>query len=297
MMKFFTYIFSIFAIIIVALYGLDIIYTWGYKHGTPRNKVSYIMQRENDSINYIFIGSSRVDNTVNADIITSITGKSAINLGIQAAKTDDYLIILKILKERNIKAEHIFIQVDYVFNINGNSEILKSEFMPFINNQVINEILKERDPEYYQLKYIPFYRYLKYDYKIGFREFFNSAIGNKNKIDLKNGYYAKFGNSGQKLASSLPDHIVKENKNINRINSFAQKNNMSIIYFMAPFCPNTENLEYSKKLSKKLPNFLDYSQIFPTENEYFYNCSHLNDKGASEFSKIIAQDILKMENE
>ena len=294
MKKFLSYILSILFIIILSLYLLDFIYTYGYKHGTPRNKISNLMQSENDTIDYIFIGSSRVDNTVNADIISSITGNSSINLGFQGAKTDDYLIILKLLKDKNIHSKHIFIQIDYVYNIDGNSEILKSEFMPFLNNPVISEILKERDPEYLQLKFIPFYRYLKYDYKIGFRELFNSISGKKNKIDLKNGYFPKFGNTHQKLSSSLPDHIIPNNNNIKKINAFAKANNLSIIYFIAPFCPNTKNLDYSKKLKSKLPNFLDYSHIFPYQEEYFYNCSHLNDVGATEFSKILAKDIIRL---
>lgn len=297
MKKFLSYILSILFITIVSLYLFDSIYTYGYHHGTPRNKISYLMQSKNDTIDYIFIGSSRVDNTVNADMISSITGNSAINLGFQGAKTDDYLIILKLLKDKNIHSKLIFIQVDYVYNIDGNSEILKSEFMPFINNEVISEITKERDPEYFELKYIPFYRYLKYDYKIGFREFFNSISGKKNRINLKNGYFPKYGNTNQKLSSTLPDHIISQNSNINKINAFAKKNNFSIIYFMAPFCPKTKNLDYSKKLESKLPSFLDYSHIFPNQEDYFYNCSHLNDLGATEFSKILAKDILSLKEE
>lgn len=297
MKKFLLYILSILFITITSLYLLDFIYTYGYHHGTPRNKISHLMQSENDTIDYIFIGSSRVDNTVNADIISSITGNSAINLGFQGAKTDDYLIILKLLKDRSIHSKQIFIQVDYVYNIDGNSEILKSEFMPYINNKVISAVIKERDPEYFQLKYIPFYRYLKYDYKIGFREFFNSISGKKNRIDLKNGYFPKYGSTSQKLSSTLPDHIISHNTNINKINSFAKKNDLSIIYFMAPFCPNTKNLNYSKKLKSKLPIFLDFSDVFPHQDDYFYNCSHLNDEGATEFSKILAKDILTLKEE
>ena len=294
MKKFLSYILSILFITTASLYFLDFIYTYAYHHGTPRNKISNLMQRENDTIDYIFIGSSRVDNTVNADIISSLTGRSAINLGFQGAKTDDYLIILKLLKDKNIHSKLIFIQIDYVYNIDGNSEILKSEFMPFLNNKVISEVIKDRDPEYIPLKFIPFYRYLKYDYKIGFREFINVISGKKNRIDLNNGYFPIYGNTSQKSSTTLPDHIISKNTNINKINAYAEKNDLSIIYFMAPFCPNTKNLDYSKKLERKLPNFLDYSHIFPNEENYFYNCSHLNDAGATEFSKILAKDILEM---
>jgi hypothetical protein len=297
MKKFLAYILSILLIIIVSLYLLDFIYTYGYHQGTPRNKISHLMQTKNDTIDYIFIGSSRVDNTINADIISSITGNSAINLGFQGAKTDDYLIILKLLKNKNIYSKQIFIQIDYVYNIDGNSEILKSEFMPFLNNQVISEVIKERDPEYFQLKYIPFYRYLIYDYKIGFREFFNTTFGNSNKLDLQNGYFPKHGRMKNSNGSTiLPSHILEENKNILAINSFALKNELEIIYFTAPFCPNTSNLNYIRKLKNKLPQFLDYSDLFPSQYNYFYDCNHLNDEGATIFSEIFAQDILKIAN-
>ncbi len=276
---------------------MDYIYSFQYNHGIPRNKVSYIMQSENDTIDYIFIGSSRVDNTINADIISSITGKSAINLGFQGAKIDDYFLILQLLQDRNIKSKSIFIQVDYGFNISGNSEILKSYLMPYISNEFVFEMIKDRDLEFRQLKYIPFYRYMKYDYKIGFREFYNLVIKNNSKNDLNNGYFPKYGNDGRQLKSSLPNHINAKNEVIHKINAFAKKNDLSIIYFMAPFCPNTKNLDYSKKLKSKLPSFLDYTHIFPNQEDYFYNCSHLNDLGATEFSKILAEDILRLEKE
>ncbi|WP_156100679.1 hypothetical protein [Gillisia sp. Hel_I_29] len=296
MKKFLKYLLSILVIIILSLYLLDFIYTYTYHHGTARNKLSYIMQRENDTVDYVFIGSSRVDNTINADIITSITSKSTINLGFQGAKIDDYYIILQLLKEQNIKFKKVFIQVDYVFNMDGNSEILKSYLMPYIHKDFITKLIKKRDKEFYQLKYIPFYRYLIYDYKLGFREFFNSAINHRSATDFKNGYFPKYGSTNQKLSSTLPDHVISRNNYINKINAFAKKNDITIIYFMAPYCPNTKNLNYSKKLKNKLPSFLDYSHVFPFQEDYFYNCSHLNDRGATEFSKIFAKDILRLEH-
>ena len=255
------------------------------------------MHHENEIIDYIFLGSSRVDNTINADLITDITGKSAINLGFQGAKIDDFYIVLQLLKKQNITAKFVFIQIDYIYNHQGNSEILKSSLMPFIGEDLIAKLIQERDPEYYKLKYIPFYRYLIYDYKIGFREFFNTAIGKENKIDLKNGYFPLYGNDGQNLESSLPNNIINNNRSISDINKFAKDNKIKIVYFMSPICPDTKNIDYSKKLSKKLPKFLDYSHIFPYQGNYFYNCGHLNNEGATEFSKIFAKDILRLEHE
>lgn len=260
-------------------------------HGTPRNKVSYLLSIENQKIDNVFIGSSRVDNGIDADIIESITGKRAINLGIQGGKIDDFLLMLELLKKQNITAENVFIQVDYIYNIEGNSEIMMSNLMPFIHNDVIYEFVKERNPQYLALRYLPFYRYLKYDYKIGFREFLNTAIGNKTLINLENGYSPLAGSSGEILRGNLPDYIQEENKKIQDINSFARGNNININYFISPYCSATSNIEFSIKLEKKFAKFYNFSTVFSNNDEYFYDCSHLNDKGAKEFSRIFAEKI------
>lgn len=292
--KFFKYIGLLVIMVIAFAYLLELLYTHTYKNRLPRNKVSYVLSLNNKYIDYIFLGSSRVDNNIDAEVIGAITGKKALNLGIQAAKLNDLFFMLQLLKKQNIKTEIVFIQVDYIYNLEGNSEILKSYLLPYIDDDVISSYIKERDSNYYKLKYIPFYKYLVYDYKLGFREYFNTFINKKTKLNLENGYDAKYGSPSLKLRASLPQTINKENKTIEAINKFAQKNNIKVVYFMAPFCFDTKNKDFSKKLNQKIPDLLDYSQLF-TEDKYFFNCSHLNDIGAKEFSKRVALDILKQE--
>jgi hypothetical protein len=218
----------------------------------------------------------------------------ALNLGIQAAKLNDLFFMLQLLQKQNIKSVIVFIQVDYIYNIDGNSEILKSYLMPYIDDDLISSYIKERDPDFYKLKYIPFYKYLVYDYKLGFREHFSTFVNKKSTLNLENGYDAKYGSIGSKLQASLPKTINKENKTITAINEFAKENNIKVVYFMAPFCFDTKNKDFSQKLKQKIPGLLDYTQLFKEDN-YFYNPSHLNDKGAKEFSKRMALDILKQE--
>lgn len=294
MRKFFKYILLLVIVVIALLYLLELLYTHTYKNGNPRNKVSYVLSMNDTYIDYIFLGSSRVDNNIDAEIIKTVTGKKALNLGIQAAKLNDLFFMLQLLKKQNITAEIVFIQVDYVYNMDGTSEILKSYLMPYIDDDLISTYIKERDSNYYKLKYVPFYKYLVFDYKLGFREHFNTFINKKSRLDLTNGYDAKYGTLGSKLQASLPKTINKESKTITAINEFAQKNKIKVVYFMAPFCFNTENKDFSQKLKQKIPGLLDYSQLF-TEDKYFFNPSHLNDIGAKEFSKRLALDILNLE--
>lgn len=276
---------------VLLMYALDSVYSYIYRNGIPRNKVAYVLSKQNKKIDYVFIGSSRVDNTIVPNIITEITGKSSINLGMQGAKPDDYYLMLQLLHKQKIVSDTVFIQIDYTFNMGGTSDIINSSLMPYINDSLISAFIKERNPDFYKLKYIPFYRYLIFDYKLGFREAFSTAIGKPPNLDLESGYFPKYGFQGGKLASTLPESINEENSTLNKINIFAKANDISIVYFMAPYCANTTNLDFSDKLVVKIPSMLNFTRVFIEEDDNFFNCSHLNDKGAKEFSKIFAEAI------
>ncbi len=160
MKKFSIYISILLVSIFVILIGLDSIYTYVFKNGTPRNKLAYLMSIENKKIDYVFIGSSRVDNTVDAEVIEDITGKTALNLGVQGGKIDDFFMLLQLLKKQNVQTEVIFIQIDYVFNMEGNSEILKSNLMPYIEESFLSDYIKERSSDYFFFKkrsFLPLY--------------------------------------------------------------------------------------------------------------------------------------------
>jgi len=285
------YITALIAIFIALAFSLDYLYTSIYKNGNPRNKVSYLLSLQGDSIPYVFIGSSRVDNTIDATIIQNLTGKKALNLGIQGSNIDDYLLMLKLLEKQKIRTEVIFIQVDYVYNMPGKSEILKAYLMPFIDDITISSFLKSRSDDFLSLKNLPFYRYMKYDYLIGFRESITTAVGKGNKIDLSNGYFPKYGYSGMTLKANLPEKLIKHNQDILEINQFAKEKNLKVIYFIAPFCPATTNKDFAGKLEERLPKFYNFISVFDDQPKNFFDCGHLNNKGAVEFSKIFAEKI------
>lgn len=279
-------------LIILFMFLLDEIYTYCYQTGTPRNKVAYILSEENKKYDYIFVGSSRVENSIDPAVITEVTNKTAINYGIQGALTNDYFIILQLLNKQKIKAEVVFIQIDYNYNREGSSEILNSYLMPYLDDELVSSIIEEKNPDYSKLKHIPFYRYMKNDYKLGFREVFKTIIGNKPKLELKSGYAPLLVNMPGELKGSMPRFIIEENKTIAEINKFAKENNIEIVYFIAPSCKNVENIDFVNKLKTKIPGLIDYSRAFTGDEDYFYNCGHLNDQGAQAFSKLFAKNLL-----
>lgn len=274
-------------LVMILLFVLDIVYTQVYKNSAPRNKIQYALSLENENFDYIFLGSSRVENTIVTSEIEKATGKKAINLGNQQSKLNDILLFLKILEHKNVKADTIFIQVDYNYNILKSSDIIKSQTLPYIRtNPLIKSYLKETDSTFLKNYYLPFYRYATNDYKIGFREIFSSAIGKKANMDLSDGYLPLYGRMQPDRISTLPDKLIENNPAFDEIKSFCSTNNIKVLFFCAPFCENVKGVELIEELKIKIPELYDFSDVI-TDVKNYQDCNHLNNVGSIEFTKFL----------
>lgn len=292
MKKFSIYIASGLLIVLIFASVLDFFYTKNYYNANPRTKFQYLRSLKGKKVDYIFLGSSRVENAIIPSVIYYKTHKKAVNLGFQAAKLIDIYTVLQLIKEYNIQSETILIQVDYIYNItNGNSNILQYQMIPFIRE---NEITKSYSNKYATSPkanyYIPFYRYANSDLKVGFREFFSNLMNKKTDIIANHGYVALQGNP-EELTGSLPDFIVDSNPILDSIKSFSKQNNMNVVFYCAPFCKNNKNRIFTSKLKKKIPELHDFSRAI-NDDKLFQNCNHLNDSGAKRFTEILTDNLL-----
>ncbi|QBN19874.1 hypothetical protein [Flavobacterium nackdongense] len=297
MKKFIKYCVGGFLAILLLMLVLDIVYTKIYETSYPRSKFQYFRSLKNKKVDYIFIGSPRVENGIVPSIIQDKTGKTAANLGWQAAKLGDIYTVLQLIKEYNIHYDKILIQVDYIYNmVEGHSNIFEYEMMPFVreNNitrEYLNRFVENSDANYY----IPFYRYCNNDLKLGFREIFANSIHKKNNVATHKGYVALHGNS-LKLEGALPKEILNKNAILDSIQSFIKQNKMEVFFYCAPFCKNNQNTEFTTELAKKIPGFRDFSGVI-ADDRMFQNCNHLNDNGAKRFTEIITEEVLMKNNE
>ena len=277
MKKFSFYIVGGLLVILLGMAVLDVAYTKIYETSSPRTKFQYLRSLRNKKVDFLFIGSSRVENGIVPSIIEKKTGKSAVNLGFQAAKLGDIFTLLQLVKEYHIQYETILIQVDYIYNIEGgHSNIFEYEMMPFIRD---NAITKDYSDTYaahpVASYYIPFYRYCNNDLKLGFREVFAHLIRKKNNVFNDGGYGPKYGNA-RALTGALPDTILATNAIMDRIQSFVYQNNMKVVFYCAPFCQNNQNKDFTTKLKTKIAGFKDFSGAI-ADDRMFLNCNHLND--------------------
>jgi len=294
MKKFLLYLFKIVLITLCIMVVFDVLYTYIYSNAIPVNKSQYVLQTKNKTIDYVFLGSSRVENHIVTELIEKQTSKNAINLGEQGAKLSDTYLLLKLLVANKVSFKKVFIQVDYNFNNENSSVNIVSESLPYIRkNNVIQDHNKNFNSDYLGNFYIPFYRYAAFDYKIGFRGFFSALVKNKTPYDFENGFDGRNG-AFDNAEYALPLKISDRNKVFDSIKKFCSEKNLDVVFYCSPFCNQVAKSNYVKHLKHKIPELKDYSKAI-LDNKYFINCGHLNEDGAKLFTQMIIDDCIKNE--
>ena len=292
MKPFLFFIGKIILVFLVLATVLDFVYTAVFEVSPPRQKFQFFRSYQGKSVDYIFLGSSRVENSLVVSEIENKTGKSALNLGFQAAKMEDIYTLLKLIKAYEIKTETIFIQVDYIFNMEeGYSNVLQYEIMPYVRDNSVTKSYLDRHFEYPKLLYyVPFYRFSDYDSKIGFREFVLNVLGKKTAIENEKGFVGLDGQLDH-CDYELPSSVKQQNVYFDKIQDFAEKNDMDIVYYFSPISLRTENKEYVTKLHGKIPKLHDFSSVVK-DDSLFQDCTHLNCKGATFFTQYFIDTLL-----
>lgn len=292
MKKFVKHILKLVLVLIVSAYALDFGFTYIFQNAQPFTKSQYIHSLKNQKFDYIFIGSSRVENSIIPEIIEQKTNKKTLNLGISALKLKDMSYILKLLKEYNITYKRIFIQVDYSYNSPEDfSKFFSSELLPYANNSnsEMDNYLKETNANYFYLKNIPFLKYSNSEQLIGFRKIFLSSLKRTTIFNENKGYKAIFGSSVKEI-QKMPNFIIKSNKYQVEIDNFAKKEKLNINYFSTPVSLNTSNLDFFDKLKINIPSLTNLHNVI-TNDKYFNDNCHLNNDGAVVFTNILIEKL------
>jgi hypothetical protein len=272
--------------------ALDYSYTKTFEQSVPRNKFQLLRSLKDKKVPYIFLGSSRVENDIVPAVIKEMTQKETVNLGFQASKMSDFYTVLLLLKKYHIQSEKIFIQVDYIFNHGGCSNIMQYQLMPFVReNEVTKDYFDNHFPNDKALYFMPFYRYCQYDVKIGFRELFFNLMAKKTNVVTNKGFVGLPRAQPNHIKYSLPKTIANSNIYYDKIKSYCVANKIEIVFFVSPFCKEAENLDFVTKLKGKIPELKDFSGAIQ-DNTLFDDCGHLNSKGAPLFTKIFTEELL-----
>lgn len=289
MQKFLLFTLKTLILTIVIAVVLDFIYTAVYLQSSKRAKVDHIYNSKNEKYDVVILGSSRANNHFVAQMFED-KGLKTFNYGMSGGHLFEADLLLKLMIERHYKIKNVILEADLNLSNEHRDFGISSKFLPYLHQ---SELIKKHflhEVDFKELYYIPFYRYIKFDERIGFREFYK--VGLKiptNTLDNK-GYYPL----GKKPNANMKNNIanlksLKHNKYYEEIKQICKANNINFIAVMTPMCENTKGINYFEKVQQLYPEIHNYENVV-VGDQYFSSCGHMNDTGARLFTAQIIKD-------
>lgn len=291
MKQFVVFLAKSLAILILTMVLLDLLYTVVYMQSNSRSKIDYLYNSKDKNYDVVFLGSSRVNNHFVPRIFNE-HGYKTFNFGITRSRLEESALMLKMMVERNYKIKTLILQVDLNINTNDHSEAIRSLFMPYLHSSKTIRYFYKNIPEYNQLLYIPFYRYMHYDARVGFREMFYSAAHKKTNSLQNDGFYPLMTDQRPMVPADLSKYYPKRNKGYEEIKAICKKNHINLIAMTTPMCMETINRDYFNHLQEVYPEIHRFENAV-TDDKYFSTCGHMNKDGAIEFTKIVFKRLFK----
>lgn len=290
MRSFLKYGLSILLISLSTLFVLDYCFTEVYVNKNSRNKISLAHHGKVTNYDVLFFGSSRANNHFIPQLFID-KGYKSFNFGMSGSRLEESALILKLLLHKGTKIKNIVLEVDLNINSNGSSEGTRALFFPYINNSKVISDYYRKIPNFEELTKIPFYRYMKYEAKIGFREMYFTAVEKETSALQFNGFYP-LKTTGKNMSYDLSRYHPQKNNGYEAIKKLCSENGIKLIVVTTPMCENIKNKEYFDDVIKLYPEIHNLENVVKDDN-YFSSCGHMNEKGAEIFTKYILDNFFK----
>lgn len=291
MKRFFKYTILSIIILFIAALLLDMLYTTIISNSTERNKVENVIHTSNKKYDVIFMGTSRANNHFVTKVFED-KGYKAFNYGMSGSHLFETSLMLKLMLANNYKIKNLILEADLSICNEKRDEGTTARFMPYIHQ---NEIIKnhfKNEADFNQIYYLPFYRYIKFDNKIGFREVYDVTSKKKTNTLHNKGYYPLISKKQGNMKNDISALKPLKNRYYEEIKRICKENNIKLTVVMTPMCENTKGLDYFEKVKHLYPEIHNFENVI-SDDKYFASCGHLNDEGAKIFTKILI-DSLKL---
>lgn len=274
-------------LLLLLLVVLDFLYTTVYLQSSHRGKIDYVYNSAARDYDVVILGSSRANNHFVAPMFAE-KGLKTFNYGMSGGHLFEASLLLKLMVERNYTIKNMILETDLNLSNEKRDDGVSSHFLPFLHDSKIIRTHFSEETDYKELYYVPFYRYVSFDSKIGFRELYKTVVNEPTTYLAHLGYYPlgnKKGNMKNNLTNLKPVH----NKYYEEIKQLCKANNINLIAVMTPMCTNTKGLNYFEKVQQLYPEIHNYEKAVEGD-QYFSSCGHLNDNGARNFTAVILND-------
>jgi hypothetical protein len=272
----------------LVLVVLDLAYTQVYLHSSNRGKIDYVYNSKARNYDVVILGSSRANNHFVATMFEK-KGLKTFNYGMSGGHLFEASLLLKLMVERKYTIKNVILEADLNLSNEQMADGIASKFLPYIHNSKIIERHFSSQKEFNQLFYIPFYRYVAFEPRIGFREMYDAAREKPTKLLDHLGYYPLGKNPNANMKNDLTNLKPLHNKYYEEIKQICKAHKINLIAVMTPMCTNTKGLDYFQKVNKVYPEIHNYENAVEGD-QYFSSCGHMNDTGARLFTSKILKD-------
>jgi hypothetical protein len=287
MKNFLFFVLKILIITFIIAVILDLVYSEVYLMSNNRSKIGYIYNSNPKEYDVVVLGSSRANNHFVPQMFED-KGLKTFNFGMQGSKLFESDLVLKLLLEKKNKIKNVIIDVDVTLKSENISEATVLKFYPYLKFSSAIQTHFRNLPDFNFNYYVPFYRYAKYETKIGFREMLFCSINKKSK-ELDFGGYSALEKNKNKLEENLSGISPKRNQYYEEIKQICKDNKINLIAVMTPMCENTKGINYFDKVQKLYPEIHNYENAVK-EDKYFSSCGHMSDEGARLLTARILKD-------
>ena len=289
MKQFLVFIGKIVLVLLLSAFALDFIYTTVFAQSETRNKVENVINSKAQNYDVIILGTSRANNHFVSELFEK-KGLKTFNYGMSGAHLFETSLMLKLMVERGWNIKNIIVETDLNLSNEKRDDGTFGRFMPFMHqSNTITEHFK-KEPDFTELYYVPFYRYIQFDSKVGFRAFYKSLQQEPTNTLANNGYYPLGFNPKANMKNNIESLVPLRNRYFEEIKQICKSNNINMIAVTTPMCSNVKGMDYFKKVKKLYPEIKEYEH-FVEGDHYFSSCGHLNDKGARLFTSKIIEDL------
>ena len=281
--------------IVVAVLLLAVVLDWGYttifQQSSNRGKIEYVYHASPQQYDVVFLGSSRANNHFVAPLFEE-KGIKTFNYGMSASHLFEASLLLKLMVERKFMIKKLILETDMNLANETRDAGISAQFLPYLHD---SEIIKDHfsvEQDFWKLYYIPFYRYLAFDAKIGFREMNRSWRQVPTNYLDNLGYHPLGGKKKGNMKNDISKMQPLDNRYYKEIKAICKANNIELIALMTPMCSNVKGMDYFDKVKSKYPEIHNYENAVEGD-QYFSSCGHLNDEGARMFTTIILRDFFR----
>ena len=278
-------------ILFVASLLLDVVFTTIISQSSERNKVENVLHSFGKKYDVVIMGTSRANNHFVTDLFEK-KGLKSFNYGISGSHLFETSLLLKLMMANKFQIKNLILEADLSICNEKRDEGTTARFMPYIHTNTIIKEHYKKEYDFNKLYCLPFYRYIKFDAKIGFREVYE-VLANKPTNTLHNkGYYPLISDKKGSMKNDISTLKVIRNKYYEEIKKICNKNNINLIVVMTPMCKNTKGLDYFNKVKKQYPEINNFENTV-SDDRYFASCGHLNNEGAILYTKHIINTFFK----